>query len=67
MTNQHTLQEKTTAMERSIKMAKEIHEPPFNRPNHLTTSMAAPVEEMPTMEPKTIIKTAKQIYDWLTA
>ena len=55
--NQPTLPEKTTAMEKAIRMAKEIY---TDKPEYGYTHLSSP-----TAEPNIILTTAKQIYDWL--
>lgn len=55
-----TLSEKTTAMEKAIKMAKEIHPAPARFEN--LTFGQQPTNFQP---PNVILETAKQIYDWL--
>lgn len=62
--NQPTLPEKTTAMEKAIRMAKEVHENVYRAPNY----NSATVEPQPAIKPATakqLLTTAKQIYDWL--
>jgi len=66
MKTEPTLPEKTTAMEKAIRMAKEVHEPMAWRPNPMSTIDNSPTQ-ITSPDPKIIIKTAKQIYDWLTA
>ncbi len=59
---QPTLQEKTTAMEKAIRMAKEVHEKPANASNHAVgVSISTECPEQKT----DVLTTAKQIYDWL--
>ena len=60
--NQPTLPEKTTAMEKAIRMAKEVHD---NVRNGLSPANGIyyPPEQYNSTD--SILTTAKQIYDWL--
>lgn len=66
MTNEPTLQEKTTAMKEAIRMAKEVHEAPERSINSAVGIIQDSAIE-PTPKSTQILTTAKQIYDWLTA
>jgi hypothetical protein len=59
MKTEPTLQEKTTAMEKAIRMAKEVHEQNNREPYTYQASDNFKSKE------DTILTTAKQIYDWL--
>lgn len=58
-----TLSEKTTAMEKCIKMAKELHQP-SGRIENLQFGQQ-PMNTCVT--PAQIAETAKDIFDWLTS
>jgi hypothetical protein len=62
MKTELTLSEKTTAMEKSIKMAKEVHTKDFS-----TTGVNQWGNNPPTPNPNTeqFLETAKTIYDWI--
>jgi len=61
-TNQPTLPEKTTAMEKAIRMAKEVHENGY-KPLKQLDDTYTPLEQYNSTD--SILTTAKQIYDWL--
>lgn len=62
MSKELTLSEKTTAMEKAIKMAKEVHSKDFS-----TTGVNQWGNNSPTANPTTeqFLETAKTIYDWI--
>ena len=59
---QPTLPEKTTAMEKAIRMAKEVHEN-VSKPQSTNVWNQPSVDNYNSTD--SILTTAKQIYDWL--